>query len=109
LGRIVRDGAANFTGIVEEKDATDEQRKLTEVNMSTYVFDGPALLAALPKLGNNNRQGEFYITDCPAILKAAGRTIRAEPVLQPCEALSINNWDELRVVEDEMRKMGYEA
>ncbi len=109
LGRIVRDAAGDFVGIVEEKDATAEQRKLTEVNMSTYVFDGPALLAALPQLSNNNRQGEFYITDCPALLKAAGRAIRAEPVLQPCEALSINNWDELRVVEDEMRKMGYEG
>jgi bifunctional UDP-N-acetylglucosamine pyrophosphorylase/glucosamine-1-phosphate N-acetyltransferase/UDP-N-acetylglucosamine pyrophosphorylase len=107
LGRIVRSAAGEFVGIVEERDATDEQRELTEVNMSTYVFDGPALLAALPKLGNNNRQGEFYITDSPAILKAAGRAIRAEPVLQPCEALSINNWDELRVVEDGMRKLGY--
>lgn len=107
LGRIVRDAAGEFSGIVEERDATDEQRKLTEVNMSTYIFDGPALLAALPQLGNNNRQGEFYITDCPAILKASGRAIRAESVLEPCEALSINNWDELRVVEDEMRKMGY--
>jgi bifunctional UDP-N-acetylglucosamine pyrophosphorylase/glucosamine-1-phosphate N-acetyltransferase/UDP-N-acetylglucosamine pyrophosphorylase len=107
LGRIVRDARGDFVGIVEEKDALGEQRKITEVNMSTYVFDGPALLAALPQLGNNNRQGEFYITDCPAILKASGRTILAEPVLQPCEALSINNWDELRVVEEEMRKMGY--
>ena len=39
LGRIVRDGDGNFTGIVEEKDATDDQRKIDEVNMSTYVFD----------------------------------------------------------------------
>ena len=77
--------------------------------MSTYVFNGPALVASLPKLGNNNQQGEFYITDCPAILKAEGREIRAEPVLQRCEALSINNWDELRVVEDEMRKLGYKG
>lgn len=109
LGRIVRDARGEFVGIVEEKDASDEQRKVTEVNMSTYVFDGPALLAALPKLGNNNRQGEFYITDCPAILKAEGRAIRAEPVLKACEALSINNWDELRVVEEEMRKLGYKS
>lgn len=107
LGRIVRDKQGNFAGIVEEKDATDEQRQITEVNMSTYVFHGPDLLAALPLLSDNNRQGEFYITDCPAILKSKGKSIRAEPVLQPCEALSINTFDELKQVEEEMCKLGY--
>ena len=59
LGRIVRDTSGNFLGIVEEKDATDEQRQLTEVNMSTYVFSGPELLHALTALKNDNRQGEY--------------------------------------------------
>jgi bifunctional UDP-N-acetylglucosamine pyrophosphorylase / glucosamine-1-phosphate N-acetyltransferase len=45
LGRIVRDAAGSFQGIVEEKDATDSQRQITEVNMSTYVFAGPELAA----------------------------------------------------------------
>ena len=109
LGRIVRDAAGQFASIVEEKDATDEQRKITEVNMSTYVFHGPDLLYALDHLKNDNRQGEYYLTDCPAILKAAGQRIEAQPVLQPCEALSINTPDELQLVEHEMRRMGYRA
>ena len=107
LGRIVRDESGDFLGIVEEKDATDEQRKITEVNMSTYVFHTPDLLAALPLLGDNNKQGEYYITDCPAILKSQGKAIRAEAVLEPCEALSVNTVEDLQAVEDEMRRLGY--
>src|SRR4029079_6372477 len=90
LGRIVRDSAGNFLGIVEEKDATDDQRKITEVNMSTYVFSGPELLHALSSLKNDNRQGEYYLTDCPGILQAERKRVEALPVLQACEALSIN-------------------
>jgi bifunctional UDP-N-acetylglucosamine pyrophosphorylase/glucosamine-1-phosphate N-acetyltransferase len=107
LGRIVRDQAGEFVGIVEDKDATPEQKQITEVNMSTYVFDCRELLHALDKLDNNNRQREFYLTDCPSILRREGKTIRALPVLKPCEALSINTVDELKVVEAEMRKLGY--
>lgn len=107
LGRIVRDTAGNFAGIVEERDATEEQRKITEVNMSTYVFQGPDLCQALDKLKNDNRQREFYLTDCPGILKAEGKLVQALPVLQPCESLSINTAEELAQVEAELRRMGY--
>ena len=107
LGRIVRDGNSEFVGIVEEKDATPEQRQITEVNMSTYVFASPELLHALDKLKNENRQKEYYLTDCPGILRSEGKLVQALPVLQPCEALSINTADELGQVEAEMRKMGY--
>jgi bifunctional UDP-N-acetylglucosamine pyrophosphorylase/glucosamine-1-phosphate N-acetyltransferase len=107
LGRIVRDSQGQFTGIFEEKDATPEQRALTEVNMSTYIFDCPQLLLALDELRNDNRQKEFYLTDCPAILRAKGQQVEALPILEPCEALSINTIDELAQVEAEMRKLGY--
>jgi bifunctional UDP-N-acetylglucosamine pyrophosphorylase/glucosamine-1-phosphate N-acetyltransferase/UDP-N-acetylglucosamine pyrophosphorylase len=103
LGRIVRDGEGSFLGIIEEKDATPEQRRITEVNMSTYVFGGPDLLYALDHLTNDNAQKEYYITDCPKVLRSAGRKILAMPVLEPVEALSINNLEELAVVERVMR------
>ncbi len=109
LGRIVRDAAGQFTGIVEEKDASDPQRRITEVNMSTYVFAGPELLHALDQLKNDNRQKEFYLTDCPGILHREGKRVEALPVLLPCEALSINTIDELQSVEAEMRRLGYAA
>jgi bifunctional UDP-N-acetylglucosamine pyrophosphorylase/glucosamine-1-phosphate N-acetyltransferase/UDP-N-acetylglucosamine pyrophosphorylase len=103
LGRIVRDEQKQFQAIVEEKDATDDQRKITEVNMSTYVFSAPELLHALDLLKNENRQKEYYLTDCPAILLGEGKRVEALPVLDPVEALSINTPDELHAVEDQMR------
>jgi bifunctional UDP-N-acetylglucosamine pyrophosphorylase/glucosamine-1-phosphate N-acetyltransferase/UDP-N-acetylglucosamine pyrophosphorylase len=104
LGRIVRDENGQFLAIVEEKDTTPEQRAITEVNLSTYVFRPDALLAALERLTANNAQGEYYLTDCPSVLKSAGERVEAHCLLQPCEALSINTPDELKVVEAEMRK-----
>ena len=109
LGRIVRDAQGEFVGIVEEKDGTPAQRQITEVNMSTYVFDGPQLLHALDLLTNDNRQKEYYLTDCPGILKNEGKLVQALPVLQPCEALSINTAEELAQVEAEMRRLGYKT
>ncbi len=106
LGRVVRDSHGEFTCIVEEKDATEEQRKITEVNLSCYVFHGPDLLQALDEIRSDNAQGEYYITDCPGVLLAGGKDVRALNVLQPCESLSINNMDELAVVEETMRAMG---
>ena len=105
LGRICRNEAGDFIGIVEEKDATDEQRKITEVNMSTYVFDAADLRRTLDKLTNDNKQGEYYITDCPGILRDEKKDVRALPVLKPCESLSVNNMAQLAIVEDEMQKL----
>jgi bifunctional UDP-N-acetylglucosamine pyrophosphorylase/glucosamine-1-phosphate N-acetyltransferase len=107
LGRIVRDEAGNFRGIVEEKDATDAQRQITEVNMSTYVFAGQELLHSLAQLRSDNRQREFYLTDCPGILRSEGKRVEALPVLAECEALSINTPEELALVEAAMRDLGY--
>ena len=107
FGRIVRDKAGEFQAIVEEKDTTPEQKAIKEVNLSCYVFSGPELLHALDRLDNKNAQGEYYLTDCPGILLAENKSVRALDVLQPCESLSINTMDELRTVEAEMRTMNY--
>lgn len=105
LGRIVRDTDGAFIGIVEEKDATEEQKKITEVNMSTYIFDNQEMLSVLSQLKNQNSQGEYYITDCPSLLLKEGKKVAALPVLKPCESLSINTVEELAIVEAEMRRM----
>ncbi len=107
LGRIVRDAAGKFERIVEQKDATPEQLQIREVNMSTYLFENEALLWALGQLRNSNAQGEFYLTDCPEILRNGGRQVDALPVLQACESLSINTIDELALVEAKMFELGY--
>jgi len=105
LGRVVRDATGNFVGIVEEKDATPDQQAITEVNMSTYVFDATDLLWSLDQLTADNAQQEYYLTDCPGVLQKAGKTVMAANLLQPCEALSINTPAELATVENEMKKV----
>ncbi len=107
LGRIVRDAQGRFDRIVEEKDATLEQRNIREVNMSTYLFRSQKLLWALDRLGNQNAQGEYYLTDVPAILKERGDRVEAQALLKPCESLSINTLEELERVEAKMRELGY--
>jgi bifunctional UDP-N-acetylglucosamine pyrophosphorylase / glucosamine-1-phosphate N-acetyltransferase len=107
LGRIIRDVEGQFVDIVEHKDASLAQRQMREVNMSTYLFDAPRLRWALGQLKDNNVQKEFYLTDCPRILKSAGDRVEAKAVLQACEALSINTISELAMVEERMRDLGY--
>ena len=103
LGRIVRDADGTFLRIVEAKDATPAELKIQEVNMSCYVFDNRELLHALAQLRPDNRQGEYYVTDCPGILKREGKDVRALAVLKPVESLSVNTVDDLAVVEDALR------
>jgi bifunctional UDP-N-acetylglucosamine pyrophosphorylase/glucosamine-1-phosphate N-acetyltransferase/UDP-N-acetylglucosamine pyrophosphorylase len=106
LGRIVRDEQRQFVGIVEERDATEEQKRITEVNMSYYAFRCPDLLTALDEIRPDNSQGEYYITDVPGVLLAHGKPVRALQVLKPCEVLSINTVDELKIVEAAMQEAG---
>ena len=105
LGRIVRDASGGFQAIVEEKDALPEQKKITEVNMSYYVFHTPDLLDALTHLQTNNAQKEYYLTDAPAILRSQGKRVLALPVLQPIESLGINTVEEAESVERAMRAL----
>lgn len=102
MGRIVRDEQGRFVAIVEEKDATQEQKRIREINASTYVFDALRLLRSLDRLRDDNAQGEYYITDCPSILMREGETVAALNVLHPCEALSINSEADLKALEREM-------
>ncbi|HEU0129629.1 MAG TPA: bifunctional UDP-N-acetylglucosamine diphosphorylase/glucosamine-1-phosphate N-acetyltransferase GlmU [Mycobacteriales bacterium] len=67
-GRVLRDAAGRVTGVVEERDATPEQRAVDEINAGVYVFDARALRDALGKLSTDNAQGEEYLTDVVALL-----------------------------------------
>jgi bifunctional UDP-N-acetylglucosamine pyrophosphorylase/glucosamine-1-phosphate N-acetyltransferase/UDP-N-acetylglucosamine pyrophosphorylase len=105
LGRILRDDDNQFVGIVEEKDATEEQKAINEVNMSYYVFHNPDLLEALDHLKTDNAQGEYYITDAPAVLRDMNKSVVALPVLKSIESLGINTMDELKVVEEALENL----
>jgi len=76
-GRIIRAEDA-VKGIVEQKDATPEQRAIREINASVYAFDAAKLQAALPRLTTNNAQGEYYLTDVVGILSGDGESVVAE-------------------------------
>ncbi|MBX3419248.1 MAG: NTP transferase domain-containing protein [Pirellulaceae bacterium] len=109
LGRIVRDTNGEFVRIVEEKDASESEKAINEVNMSTYVFDAQALLRGLEQLTNNNQQREYYITDLPEILRSQGLPVMALPVLQPIEALSVNTVEQLAEVEAALQQLKGES
>ena len=98
LGRIVRDTNNRFVCITEEKDATESERLIQEVNMSTYVFAADQLLKALKKIDTDNAAGEYYLTDCPKVLLDAGELVDAVACLDPSESLSVNTPQQLHAV-----------
>lgn len=68
-GRVLRRADGSFDRVVEERDATPEQRAIRELNVGIYCFDGRLLVPALDRLNNDNAQHEYYLTDVPAILR----------------------------------------
>ncbi|MFM8633202.1 MAG: NTP transferase domain-containing protein [Planctomycetia bacterium] len=98
LGRIVRDARGRFMKIVEQKDASESERAIREVNMSTYVFEARDLLRVLAALTPDNAAGEYYITDCPGMLLAEGRVVDAVACLDRSETLSVNTPEQLAAV-----------
>lgn len=96
-GRILRDGEGQLTGIVEEKDATPEQKKIKEVNTGIFCFDNPNLFQALPCIQNNNAQREFYLTD---IIEAMnGKGFESVILNDPWEVMGINSPEQLAEAE----------
>jgi bifunctional UDP-N-acetylglucosamine pyrophosphorylase / glucosamine-1-phosphate N-acetyltransferase len=95
-GRIVRLGG-RVTGIVEDRDATDDQKKIAEINTSVYCFEASRLWSALEQVQPNNDQGEYYLTDAVAILARAGARIEAVTVPDEAEALGVNDRAQLAV------------
>jgi bifunctional UDP-N-acetylglucosamine pyrophosphorylase/glucosamine-1-phosphate N-acetyltransferase len=99
LGRIVRDGGGQFVRIVEERDASDAEKRIQEINTGCFAFHGPDLFAALERIRPLNQQGEYYLTDCAEILRSAGKTVVALPCFDIAEALGVNTPQQLADVE----------
>lgn len=79
-GRILRDENGHVIGIVEQKDATDEQRQITEINSGIYAFDLDLLREALGRIGTDNAQGEKYLTDVVRLAREDGRPVEAHVI-----------------------------
>ncbi|RME04129.1 MAG: UDP-N-acetylglucosamine diphosphorylase/glucosamine-1-phosphate N-acetyltransferase [Deltaproteobacteria bacterium] len=90
-GRIVRDGSGRPLRIVEERDATAEERAITEINTGIYAFHTPFLLSALSRLRPENAQGEYYLTDLVEIAARGGERVVTLTVEDREEVLGIND------------------
>lgn len=90
FGRILRDSAGRFLRIVEQRDCSPEELAIVEVNPSCYVFELPGLWDALERLDTGNAQGEYYLTDAPALLQSMKRKVLALPVLESDDILGVN-------------------
>ncbi len=102
-GRIVRNGG-DVVGIVEEKDATPEQRAITEINAAVYVFEPETLLEALGGVGRANAQGEVYLTDVVAIAHEAGKAVSAVTVEDSWTVEGCNDKVQLAALATEMNR-----
>jgi bifunctional UDP-N-acetylglucosamine pyrophosphorylase/glucosamine-1-phosphate N-acetyltransferase len=93
-GRVLRQGG-RVKRIVEDRDATDDEKKVGEINTSVYCFDGRRLWPALERVRPENDQGEYYLTDVIGLLAKAGGRIEALAVDDPEEALGVNDRKQL--------------
>jgi bifunctional UDP-N-acetylglucosamine pyrophosphorylase/glucosamine-1-phosphate N-acetyltransferase len=102
-GRIVRDGQGRVARIVEDKDATDAERALRECNSGAYSFDLAVLLESLRELGNDNAQGEYYLTDVIGLCVSRGLEVRAHTVCAE-ETQGINSRAQLAQASSSMQR-----
>lgn len=103
-GRIVRNQHAEVTKIVEEKDASDFEKQIKEINTGTYIFDNERLFEALKNINTNNAQGEYYITDVIGIFREAGEKVGAYVLRDFDESLGVNDRLALAKAEEVMRR-----
>jgi len=103
-GRIVRDRSGAVARIVEAKDASPEEKEIDEVNGGIYVFNAEDLFSNLRNLSTNNAQGEYYLTDLPAVLRNQGHRVGAVITGDPAEAHGVNSRSELASVESVIQR-----
>lgn len=103
-GRVVRGEDGTFDRIVEQKDASEEELEVREINAGIYCFETKKLFAALTGVQNNNAQGEYYLTDVPALLKAAGEDVSIFQHSDAQEIEGVNNRVQLADIERLLRR-----
>lgn len=103
-GRIVRSPSGSIMKIVEQKDCSEQEDQLKEINTATYCFDNQKLFQALQQVTNDNAQQEYYLTDVIGILKEQGHTIQGYVLEDVSEAVGINDRIALAEAEKIMRE-----
>jgi len=102
-GRIIRDEQGQFVEIIEQVDATAEQREIREVFPSYYCLKSASLLTALSELKNENKKKEYYLTDIYAILRNAGKKVVAVQAVTAEDTLAVNTREQLAQVDGVMQ------
>jgi len=108
-GRILRDERKRVMGIVEEKDANEHQKAIQEINTGVYCFRSKILFDLLHKVGNENQQGEYYLTDCIALARNAGLQISNHVLENSTEIFGVNSRVELANATKLIRKKKLET
>ena len=108
-GRILRDADGAVAGIVEQRDATPQQRRITEINSGIYAFDGVVLREALAAVGTDNAQGEKYLTDVLGIARAKGLSVRAHLIEDLWQTEGVNDRVQLARLGAELNRRVVEA
>ncbi len=103
-GRILRDGQGRVLGVVEEKDASATERAIDEVNTGVLAAPAADLRRYLPQVGNDNRQGEYYLPDILALAVAEGKPIASVEATSELEILGVNDRVQLNRVEREFQR-----
>lgn len=103
-GRVLRDENGLFEKIVEQKDATDDEKQIDEINSGIYCFDTRKLFAALTQVKNDNAQGEYYLTDVPSILRNQGDDIAIFQCGEAREVEGVNDRTQLARMEKTIRR-----
>ncbi|AND79264.1 bifunctional UDP-N-acetylglucosamine diphosphorylase/glucosamine-1-phosphate N-acetyltransferase GlmU [Streptococcus pantholopis] len=103
-GRIIRNDRSEVTKIVEQKDASDFEQQVREINTGTYVFDNQRLFAALKELNTDNAQGEYYLTDLISIFRNNEEKVGAYTLADFAESLGVNDRFALATAEKVMRQ-----
>lgn len=103
-GRMIRAASGHFVKIVEQRDASAEEKQEKEINTGIYCFDTAALFVALDRVEPANEQGEFYLTDAPAILLADGKKVGVFLNNDAREVLGVNTRADLAEFENLLRR-----
>ena len=103
-GRVIRDAEGAFLKIAEQKDATDEEKEIKEINAGFYCFDARKLFETLHRVQPQNAQGEYYLTDVPGILHGDGETVSVYFHRDARELSGINTRAELAEFENLVRR-----
>ena len=103
-GRIIRNSDHSLMKIVEEKDATDKERELHEINSGIYIFDAQTLFRLLPTVGNNNTQNEYYLPDVLNLIIREKGKVAIDKINNYIEIQGVNNIKQLTEVNEYYKK-----